>query len=196
LTTEPLTRDESADVCVIGAGIAGLSTAYLLAREGCSVVVIDAGSIGGGETAMTSAHLSSVLDATFKEMLRLHGPDGARLAHESHSRAIDRIGAICHDERIECSFESVDGYLFLGKGQKPSSLDEELEAARAVGAKVTHCAKAPIEGCTIGPSLRFVGQGQFHPSPATARWWSSQAARLRSIAMSADKSINAPPSVP
>ena len=163
LSTEPLARDESADVCVVGAGIAGLSAAYLLAREGRTVVVIDAGSVGGCETAVTTAHLSSVMDATFKEMLRLHGPDGAKLAHESHSRAIDRIDAICRDEEIDCGFERVDGYLFLGRDQKQSFLDEELEAARAVGAKVTHCPKSPVPGPTTGPCLRFTGQGQFHP---------------------------------
>ena len=75
-----LQHDLSADVCVVGAGIAGLTTAYLLAREGKSVVVIDARTVGAGETAMTTAHLSSEIDATYKEILRLHGPDGARLA--------------------------------------------------------------------------------------------------------------------
>jgi glycine/D-amino acid oxidase-like deaminating enzyme/nitrite reductase/ring-hydroxylating ferredoxin subunit len=161
--TAPLARDESADVCVVGAGIAGLSTAYLLAREGQSVIVIDAGRVGGGETAVTTAHLSSVMDDTFKEMLRLHGPDGARLAYESHTRAIDRIETICEDERIDCGFERIDGFLFLGRGKEESALDEELEAARAVGASVTHCAKTPVRGMAAGPSLRFTGQGQFHP---------------------------------
>ena len=66
----PLTSDTAADVCVVGAGIAGLTTAYLLAREGRSVIVIDANTVGGGETAVTTAHLSSVIDNTFKEMLQ------------------------------------------------------------------------------------------------------------------------------
>jgi glycine/D-amino acid oxidase-like deaminating enzyme/nitrite reductase/ring-hydroxylating ferredoxin subunit len=162
-TAEPLRSDTAADVCVVGAGIAGLTTAYLLAREGRSVIVIDANTVGGGETAVTTAHLSSVIDDTFKEMLRLHGPDGATLAYESHSRAIDRIEAICADEHLDCRFERVDGYLFLGRKQKESSLDEELEAARAVGAKVVRCPKAPVEGFETGPCLRFADQGQFHP---------------------------------
>ena len=136
---QPLTSDTTADVCVVGAGIAGLTTAYLLALDGRSVIVIDANTVGGGETAVTTAHLSSVIDNTFKEMLRLHGPDGARLAYESHSRAIDRIEAICAGEHLDCRFERVDGYLFLGREQKESGLDEELEAARAVGAKVVRC---------------------------------------------------------
>jgi glycine/D-amino acid oxidase-like deaminating enzyme/nitrite reductase/ring-hydroxylating ferredoxin subunit len=159
----PLTRDANADVCIVGAGIAGLTTAYLLAREGKSVVVIDAGSVGNGHTAVTTAHLSNVIDDTFKEMLRLHGPDGARLASQSHSSAIDAIERICTDEHIDCRFERVDGYLFLGAKDKESTLDEELEAARAAGARVNRLPQAPVTGFTSGPCLRFPAQGQFHP---------------------------------
>jgi glycine/D-amino acid oxidase-like deaminating enzyme/nitrite reductase/ring-hydroxylating ferredoxin subunit len=158
-----LSRDVSTDVCVVGAGIAGLTTAYLLAREELSVVVVDAGQVGGGETAMTTAHLSSVIDRGFKETLRLHGPDGASLAYESHQRAIERMAAICADERLDCDFERLDGYLSLGRGQKESALDEELEAALAAGARATRCPAALVTGLDTGPCLRFGGQGQFHP---------------------------------
>ena len=161
--TQPLSHDTTADVCVVGAGIAGLTTAYLLAREGRSVVVIDAGSVGGGNTSVTTAHLSYVIDDTFKEMLRLHGLDGARLARDSHASAVDMIEAICRDESLDCRFERVDGYLFLGSGHDTSDLDEEMEAARAAGARVTRLPKAPVDGFDSGPCLRFPGQGQFHP---------------------------------
>ena len=162
-TTSPLNRDASADVCVVGAGIAGLTTAYMLARAGASVVVIDAGGVGNGQTAVTTAHLSYVIDDTFKEMLRLHGPDGARLARESHASAVDAIEGICHDEHIDCRFERLDGYLFLGRKDKESTLDEELEAARAAGARVNRLPQAPVTGFSSGPCLRFPDQGQFHP---------------------------------
>lgn len=52
-----LTANERADVCVVGAGIAGLTTAYLLTRAGKSVIVLEAGSIIAGETQRTTAHL-------------------------------------------------------------------------------------------------------------------------------------------
>jgi len=159
----PLVEDTSADVCVVGAGIAGLTTAYLLAREGRSVALIDAGEVGNGQTAVTTAHLSSVIDDGFTEMLRLHGPDGARLAHESHARAVDRIDMICGDEHIDCHFERVDGYLFLGKKDKESTIDEELEAARAADVKVMRLPQAPVKGFSSGPCLRFPNQAQFHP---------------------------------
>ena len=161
--TTPLDRDADADVCVVGAGIAGLTTAYLLARGGATVAVLDAGSVGNGNTAMTTAHLSYVIDDTFKEMLRLHGPDGARLAHESHAGAIDAIESICAGEHIDCRFERLDGYLFLGRKDKESSLDEEMEAARAAGVKVNRLPHAPVTGFNSGPCLRYPDQGQFHP---------------------------------
>ena len=71
----------TADVCVIGAGIAGLSTAYLLAAEGRSVVVLDDGKIGGGETSRTTAHLASYLDDRFTILERLHGPGAVSYTH-------------------------------------------------------------------------------------------------------------------
>ena len=163
LDTPRLESDAGADVCVIGAGIAGLTTAYLLAREGKSVLVLDARGVGAGETAMTSAHLSNEIDATFKEIHRLHGPDGARLACASHRSAIDTIDRIAHDEAIDCRLERVNGYLFLGEGQKPRELDDELEAARLAGAQVVRLPQADVSGFKSGPCLRFAAQAQFHP---------------------------------
>lgn len=111
----PLAEDTQADVCVIGAGIAGLTTAYLLALAGRSVVVLDDGIPGGGQTGMTTAHLSNVIDDRYTEMIRLHGVDGARLAAESHQAAIARIESICSREGIDCGFTRLSGYLFLGR---------------------------------------------------------------------------------
>src|ERR1044072_631264 len=78
----PLDEDVATDVCVVGAGIAGLSCAYLLAREGRQVIVLDDGPILSGETERTTAHLVSALDDRFFELERLHGEAGARLGGE------------------------------------------------------------------------------------------------------------------
>src|SRR5690242_8959456 len=72
-TGDSLSQDEQANVCIIGAGISGLTTAYLLAREGKSVIVVDDGPIGGGETGRTTAHLSNALDDRYTELEKLHG---------------------------------------------------------------------------------------------------------------------------
>src|ERR671932_51801 len=95
----PLRTNAAADVCIVGAGIAGLTTAYLLAQAGQSVIVVDDGPIGGGQTGRTTAHLAAALDDRYFELERLHGPRGAQLAAESHSRAIDEIEHIVQVEQ-------------------------------------------------------------------------------------------------
>ena len=159
----PLPEDVRADACVVGAGIAGLTTAYLLARDGRRVVVIDDGRPGCGQTGVTTAHLSNEIDDSYQEIVRLHGEYGARLACESHRAAIDRIEAIAQLENIACDFERVSGYLFLAPEHGATELDNELEAARTAGAEVERLERAPVRGFDSGPCLRFRNQGQFHP---------------------------------
>ena len=89
-----LREDMRADVCIVGAGIAGLTTAYLLLKQGRSVVVLDAGPIGGGATSRTTAHLATALDRRYGELETLHGGKGSRLAAESHAMAIEQIAEI------------------------------------------------------------------------------------------------------
>jgi glycine/D-amino acid oxidase-like deaminating enzyme/nitrite reductase/ring-hydroxylating ferredoxin subunit len=158
-----LTTSLTADICVIGAGMAGLSTAYCLAREGRSVVVVDDGPVGSGMTQRTTAHLSNVIDDGYAEIERLHGEEGAALAAASHTAAIDRIERIITDEQIGCDFERLDGYLFAEPGGEDALVRELLAAQRAGLSNVERHARAPIPGLTSGPCLRVERQAQFHP---------------------------------
>jgi len=159
-----LESNTEADVCVVGAGIAGLTTAYMLTQRGRSVVVLDDGAIGGGETGRTTAHLSNALDDRYFELERLHGVDGARLAADSHTQAITAIESIVRQEQIACGFERVDGYLFLVPGDDPDILARELDAAHRVGlAGVHRVERSPLPSYDLGPSLCFPDQAQFHP---------------------------------
>ena len=158
-----LTKSLRADVCVVGAGISGITTAYLLGKAGKKVVVIDDGPIGGGETGRTTAHITAALDDRYHEIERLHGEEGARVAASSHTAAINRIDAIVREEGIVCGFERVDGYLFLGGDSEESELDVELAACHRAGlVDVTRLVRAPLEAFDTGPCLRFPNQAQFH----------------------------------
>jgi glycine/D-amino acid oxidase-like deaminating enzyme/nitrite reductase/ring-hydroxylating ferredoxin subunit len=160
---EPLRSDATADVCVVGAGIAGLSVGYMLAREGRSVVLLDDGPVAGGETARTTAHLVNALDERYSELERLHGAKGARLAAESHTAAVDQIEEIVERERIDCDFERLDGYLFVGPGQSTEQLGEELRAAHRAGlTEIKYVERLPYDGFDFGAALRFPYQAQFH----------------------------------
>jgi glycine/D-amino acid oxidase-like deaminating enzyme/nitrite reductase/ring-hydroxylating ferredoxin subunit len=159
----PLERNVHVDVCVIGAGIAGLSTAYHLCQAGRSVAVLDDGPLVSGMTRMTTGHLTNALDDRYFELEKLHGAEAMRVAADSHTAAIERIDEIVRKEGIDCDFSRLDGYLFLAEGDKPATLDRELDAAHRAGLKeVERLARAPYQWDT-GPCLRFPRQGQFHP---------------------------------
>jgi len=158
-----LERDRRVDVCVIGAGIAGLTVAHLLAREGKSVVVLEDGIIGGGESGRTTAHLASEIDDRYFEIERMHGIQGAKLAYQSQSAAIDLIEKIVQAEKIDCDFERVDGYLFVPPDEDSAVLDNEYEAARRAGfSDVQWVKRLPWPNFDSGPALRFPHQAQFH----------------------------------
>jgi glycine/D-amino acid oxidase-like deaminating enzyme/nitrite reductase/ring-hydroxylating ferredoxin subunit len=159
-----LDQDSEADVCIIGAGIAGLTTAYLLAKEGKDVIVLEDGPIGGGMTARTTAHLTNALDDRFYELERLFGEEGSQLAAQSHTAAIDRVEEIVEAENIDCEFERVDGYLFIPPDGRMKVLEDELPAAqRASLREVRRLDRAPLESFDTGPCLHFPRQAQFHP---------------------------------
>lgn len=161
---EPLEGALDADLCVVGGGIAGLSTAYLAARDGLSVVLLDDGALGGGQTKRTTAHLASAIDDRFAEVERIHGVEGSRAAAASHAAAIDSIERIASEEGIDCGFSRVDGFLCLHEGGSPAEIETELAAARRAGVVDVERLRA-VPGVTAlgGPCLRFPRQGQFEP---------------------------------
>src|SRR5688572_23928529 len=167
--THPLENDITCDVCIVGAGLAGITTAYLLQKEGKKVVVLDKGGICSGETGRTTAHLSDALDDRYHKLIQVHGEKGAILAAESHAAAIDKIEEIVKKENIDCDFERLNGYLYLLPSDKEESLDKELEATHKIGyTEVVKLQKNPVETLSEGPVLCFPDQGQFHPTKYVA----------------------------
>jgi glycine/D-amino acid oxidase-like deaminating enzyme/nitrite reductase/ring-hydroxylating ferredoxin subunit len=159
-----LSDNKRVDTVVVGSGIAGLSTAYELACRGQKVAVLDRGRIAGGMTSRTSAHLTSQSDDGFKTVTQVRGLDGAKAFYESHAAAIDRIEAIAQEERIECHFRRVNGYLFPAIGKEPAEeLTPELEATKKVGMPIERHTGLPFKGLEHVRSLRYPNLATFHP---------------------------------
>lgn len=160
-----LHQNITADVCIIGAGVAGLTTAYELLKAGFNkVTVLEDGVIASGETSRTTAHLSNALDDRYTELERLHGFKGAQLAAESHTWAIRRIKEICDKEQIRCDYEVVDGYLFATRPEDFEVLKTEYAAAKRAGIDdVELCTSAPGLPFAMDHCLRFPHQAQMHP---------------------------------
>jgi len=160
----PLSGDQSADVAIIGAGIAGLSTAYELTARGRSVIVIDRGEVGSGMTARTTAHLASALDDFYSELIKARGIEVAKVVYQSQAAAISRIEAIAANENIDCDFRRLDGYLFLAPETPASQLDDELAACQRAGVPVHDVREAtPLHAGNRVRSLRFPDQARIHP---------------------------------
>jgi len=162
-TYPPLQASTTADVCVVGAGIAGLTTAYLLAKEGRSVIVLDDSAVGDGQTGRTSAHLASANDDRFFDLRRMFGDEIAKIAWKSHAAAIDKIEQISAEEMIDCDFARLDGYLFCAPGDDANYLKQELDACMQLGIAVEMVGQAPLGDFNTGLAIRFPRQARFHP---------------------------------
>lgn len=150
--------DAGWDDIVIGAGIAGLTTALCLQREGRSVLLVERDAIGAGETLRTTAHLASALDDRFYLLARHHGEDGARLAAASHAAAIDWMERLAQGAG-DCGFRRVPGYLF-SHDDDVERLEREAAAARDAGLSVAYLSGGLAELPALGPVLRFDRQAR------------------------------------
>lgn len=151
-----------ADVAVVGAGVAGLTTAFLLQKAGRRVVVLEAGEVAGGESSHTSAHLTAVQDTRWKELLRTFGQASTRLVAQEGMRAISWIEETSGSLGIDCDFARVPGFLYTENRDELKTLEQERDAAAKVGLQVSLHDRAPLPFETRG-ALRFANQAVFHP---------------------------------
>lgn len=161
---QSLKEDFSADVCIIGGGIAGLTSAYLLMKEGKKVCILEASELASGQSGRTTAQFCNALDDRFFTLEKYHGEKGLQLVIQSHSEAIRLVEQIINREKIECEMERLSGYLFAEGDERSDVLEKELEAARRGGlTEVQHFKNSPFSFYATGPCLHFPKQMQLHP---------------------------------
>ncbi len=164
-----VTENLCCDVAVIGAGVAGLLTAYKLLQDGLNVVVVDDGKITGAQTQRTTAHITAMLDSRYYELEAMHGTDNARLVAQSHSSAIDWLEEIIEREQISCQFSRLPGYLFIDPNsdaakfkEKHEELEKELAALARVGLDGAIVVNALARSGTQVTGIKLQNQAQFH----------------------------------
>jgi glycine/D-amino acid oxidase-like deaminating enzyme/nitrite reductase/ring-hydroxylating ferredoxin subunit len=161
---DSLKQNRSTNIAIVGAGIAGITTAYMLAKAGKKVAVFEDGFVGSGETGRTTAHLVNALDDRYYDLEKFFGTEKAKLAAESHTVAVNTIETIVTEEQIDCDFERVDGYLFLHPTDELESLESDLKASHEAGLTgIKLVDRIPIDSFDSGPALHYPNQAQFHP---------------------------------
>lgn len=162
--TQRLQQNIETDVLIIGGGIAGLTTAYCLLKEGRKVVLVEDGYIGSGESGRTSAHLSYALDDRYFEIEKIFGEKKAKYAADSHISAIQWIENTIGIEKIDCNFKRVPGYLFMSYNDKKETLEKEYRATKSAGLLTEMMYTIPgIKSIQENLCIKFPQQAQFHP---------------------------------
>jgi len=158
-----LDRNLAVDVVIIGAGLTGLTTAYLLKRSGSTVAVLDRQRAGGVDTGVTTAHVTCVNDLSLLEMARTFGREQARAVWDAGMAAIEQIDSIVSGEGIACEWQRVPGYRHVprgGEAKEATRLEEEATLARELGFDATFMAAVPF---IDAPGFEIANQAKFHP---------------------------------
>ena len=159
-----LESDLEVDVVVVGGGLTGITTAYLLRKEGVRVALIERERMACADTERTTAHLTIVTDERLHRLAKHLGKDGARAFWEAGAAAIDQIWQITQETRADCDFRWVPGYLHepvRATGRKgEGSLEEDAALAAELGFDVQLLETVPYAN---ERGLRFSHQAKFHP---------------------------------
>ncbi|MBS5923139.1 MAG: FAD-dependent oxidoreductase [Clostridium perfringens] len=157
---EALNKDIKTDVLVIGAGIAGILTAYMLKQKGREVIVIDTSEIASGNTKNTTAKITSQHDLIYSKLITEFGEEKARQYAKANELAIKKYKEIIEYKRIECDFEEKPAYVY--SLNEVDVLKEEVEAAKNLGidAEFVQEVNLPFK---IKGAVKFNNQAQFNP---------------------------------
>src|SRR5918994_6497978 len=153
--------DVSADVAVLGGGIAGLTAAVLLKRLGKTVAIIEARRVTEGVTGNTTAKVTSQHRLIYDTLIVEHGERKARLYGEANEAAIDRIAAFVGEKKIECELLRLPAYVYTESDALLPQLETETHAARRLGLPASFVREVPLPFPVKG-ALRFEDQIQFH----------------------------------
>ncbi|HYF25052.1 MAG TPA: FAD-binding oxidoreductase, partial [Baekduia sp.] len=157
-----LDRPLDVDVAVLGAGIAGLTTALLLKNAGVRVAVLEAGRVGGGVTGHTTAKVTAQHGLVYDTLRSSFGADGARAYAEANLAAVDVMERIVREHHIDCAWDRRPSYVYTEQASQVSQLEQEVEAARAAGLPATYTEETELPW-PVRAAVRFDDQAQFHP---------------------------------
>jgi glycine/D-amino acid oxidase-like deaminating enzyme/nitrite reductase/ring-hydroxylating ferredoxin subunit len=157
-----LEGDARADVAVLGGGITGLCTAALLRAEGLDVVVIDQHRVGTGVTGHTTAKVSSLHKLTYARLRSRFGDEGARAYGAANERGIELIEQLAREHAIDCDWRRKPNYTYAADAADRAKVEEEAEAAAAVGLPAGFVEDVPLPYPTHG-AVRFDDQAEFQP---------------------------------
>jgi glycine/D-amino acid oxidase-like deaminating enzyme/nitrite reductase/ring-hydroxylating ferredoxin subunit len=150
------------DILVLGGGIAGLTTAYLLAEAGRSVLVLEADEVAAGVSGHTTAKLTAQHALSYHRIAAGKGAASAGSYGASQLAALDWVARMVREHGIRCEFERLPSYVYSTDPNQRAVLRAEADAAQLAGlpAEFVDEVDLPFE---TAAAVRFADQAQFHP---------------------------------
>ena len=161
-TFPKLNEDINVDITIVGGGITGITTAFLLIKEGLKVAVIEADKILHGTTAHTSAKVTTQHDLIYDELIQHMGKEKAKLYYEANNDALNFIRKTVKENQIDCDFSEQDAYVYTNSDQYVSKLQKEYKAYQTLGINGEYLDKLPFD-LPVKAAVVIKDQAQFHP---------------------------------
>lgn len=157
-----LNEDIDVDVAIVGGGMVGITTAFLLKEEGLTVAVIEADKIIQGTTGYTTAKVTSQHDLIYDKIKTKMGEEKARQYAEANETAVRFIAQLIEEKNIDCDFSWQPAYVYTSSGKYVQKIENEVKAASSLGIKASFVKEIPLP-ISIKAAVRFDNQAQFHP---------------------------------
>lgn len=154
--------DLAADVVVIGVGIAGLTSALLLAQSGKRVVLLEAGRVVTNITGFTTAKLTSNHGLIYKRLIDDFGKEKARIYAEANTAGIQHVVNYAQQHGIDCDLQRMPSYTYGVSEDEKQKLIDEAAAAQSCGLPAAYVEEVPLPFETVG-AVKFEEQYIFHP---------------------------------
>jgi glycine/D-amino acid oxidase-like deaminating enzyme/nitrite reductase/ring-hydroxylating ferredoxin subunit len=158
----PLAGDAAFDLVVIGGGITGLTTAYLLTTEGARVLLIESGHICEGTTGYTTAKVTAQHGLIYSKIWKTHGAERAQLYADAQMTGLRLIRSIVETEKIDCDLASIPSAIYTSEEKRVREFEEEATFASELGLPVSLRAPADLP-FPVASAVFFDDQAQFHP---------------------------------
>jgi glycine/D-amino acid oxidase-like deaminating enzyme/nitrite reductase/ring-hydroxylating ferredoxin subunit len=150
------------DVIIVGGGITGITTGYLLQKSGKRCLILEAHTLGFGTTGGTTAHINTLLDTPYTTIIKNFGVNDARLVAEAAREAIAFIKSMVNTHSIDCGFEEVPAFLFAQDKKQTDELDEIYRACDEVGLTIGFAPAIPVP-IPFKKAVAVGTQAKFHP---------------------------------
>ena len=157
-----ISEDINTDVLIIGGGITGIASAYMLSESGLDITVIDADRIAMGVTANTTAKITSQHNLIYNYLLNSYNFSIAKKYLDSNEEAIKNIADIINRENIDCDFSYQDAYIYTCEKSNVVQIVDEVSAVTSLGLKAEYVTECPLP-FPIESAIKFPNQAQFHP---------------------------------